>query len=440
MKRRKGKHVGCSVESRSGRLRLRFRWQGRQHARETKLADTPANRVELEKLAGIVAAMIRAGRDPLCLFEAEKRTTVPAVAEKTTVREYFADWITDKQPPLVRPAQACDYRRHMEQYVLPRLGDVAIAELSPRDILGVRAELLNDGLSVKYVKNILGASFKAMVRDAREIDRVLERDPFVGVRWPRVEVPGPDPLTPTERSRILRWFEVRRFSFHAGSGSSASVRRRPHPHYHAYLQLLFWTGMRPSEASGLHWDDIDLEARTLRVARSRHMYEERAPKTASAARTVELLPETVRLLRAIQPLRVEPGSHVFLSTDGKPIEPKSLSAHWYACLRALGIRIRGIYSAKDTYMSTALTAGVNTAWLEQQTGVAYATIRKHYGRWLRTEGESQTQKIAAFAGQLVPSFVPSSDEVSENADESERWKCEEGDLNPHGCYPTSPSN
>jgi len=51
-------------------------------------------------------------------------------------------------------------------------------------------------------------------------------------------------------------------------------------------------------------------------------------------------------------------------------------------------------------------ADVNTAWLEQQTGVAYATIRKHYGRWLRTEGESQTRKIAAFAGQFVPNFVP----------------------------------
>lgn len=186
-------------------------------------ADTPANRVELQKLAGIVAAMIRAERDPLCLFEAEKRPTAPAAAEKTTVREYFARWITDKQPPIVRPAQARDYRRHIEQYVLPRLGDVAIADLSPRDILGVRGELLNDGLSVKYVKNILGASFKAMIRDAREIDRVLERDPFVGVRWPRVEVPGPDPLTPTERARILRWFEVRRFSFHAG-GSTDSMR------------------------------------------------------------------------------------------------------------------------------------------------------------------------------------------------------------------------
>src|SRR5262245_13756936 len=65
--------------------------------------------------------------------------------------------------------------------------------MTARDILGVRAELLANGLSVKYVKNILGASFKAMIRDAREIDGVIDAEPFVGVRWPRVEVPGPGP-------------------------------------------------------------------------------------------------------------------------------------------------------------------------------------------------------------------------------------------------------
>ena len=132
--------------------------------------------------------------------------------------------------------------------------------------------------------------------------------------------------------------------------------------------------------------------------------------------------------------------HVFVSTDGEPIEPKSLSAHWYACLRALGIRVRGVYCTKDTFMSTALTAGVSITWLEQQTGVAYATIRKHYGRWLRTEGASQTAKIAALSGRFVPNFVPN-DLLEENSsDNSESSKCEEGDLNPHGFYPTSPSN
>jgi hypothetical protein len=64
---------------------------------------------------------------------------------------------------------------------------------------------------------------------------------------------------------------------------------------------------------------------------------------------------------------------------GTAIEPNSLLPHWYASQRALGIRVRGLYSTKDTFVSTALTAGVKIAWLEALTGVNYATLRGTMG-------------------------------------------------------------
>ena len=120
----------------------------------------------------------------------------------------------------------------------------------------------------------------------------------------------------------------------------------------------------------------------MRVVRSRHLWEDSAPKTGQAARTVELLPETVRLVRAMQPLHVTPEMPVFTNVDGGPIEPNSLLRHWYPSLRAKGTRVRGLYAMKDTYISTALTAGVNTTWLEAQTGVRYETMKRHHGKWL----------------------------------------------------------
>ncbi len=174
--------------------------------------------------------------------------------------EYYSRWIEDKVPPLVRKAQARDYRKHINNgYVLRRLGAIPLADLSAREILGLRAELLQRGLSLKYVKNILAGSFKAMIRDAREIDGLIERDPFVGVRWGRVPVPGPEPFTSDERLRITGWFGRKRFGFHSGKAHDGD-RLRIHPPYHAYVHFLFWTGMRPSEASGLQWGDVDLDA------------------------------------------------------------------------------------------------------------------------------------------------------------------------------------
>jgi len=47
-------------------------------------------------------------------------------------------------------------------------------------------------------------------------------------------------------------------------------------------------------------------------------------------------------------------------------------------LRALGIRVRGLYCTKDTYVTTALRTVGDPRWVEKQTGVALATLKVHY--------------------------------------------------------------
>ena len=383
-RRTRAKYLGCSIDAPRGRLRLRFRWQGKPCAISSGLLDSPETRHALERVRRRVAASLEAGIDPRpalhASFAGAKDADPGPLPVAPTVASYFEQWIVDKVPPEVRRAQAKDYRRHLRGYVLPTLGERPLVELGPRDILGLRAELRQRGLSLKFVKNILAGSLKAMCRDARRIDHVLAHDPFEGVTWPRVELPAPDPFTAEERRRILAWFRDKRFGFHPGEGTSSS-RRRLHPPYHAFVHLLFWTGVRPSEAAGLQAGDVDLERGGLEVRRSRHLYEDSAPKTTRAHRHVELLPETVRVLRAIVPLRVAPTSPVFVNTVGRQLEPRAFLPHWYACLRALGIRPRGIYSCKDTYISTVLPLKP-IPWIEEQTGVTYATLKKHYGRWL----------------------------------------------------------
>jgi hypothetical protein len=123
---------------------------------------------------------------------------------------------------------------------------------------------------------------------------------------------------------------------------------------------------------------------------------------------------------------------VLTITNGGPIEPNSFLHPWYRCLCALRIRVGRLYAMKDTYISTALTANVDIAWLEAQTGVRYETLKRHYGKWLRTEGQNQLRKIAS----LDPGLDPDDLEAVETVDFLDDEKCERGDLNPHGCDPT----
>ena len=293
------------------------------------------------------------------------------------------------------------------------LGKRPLTSLRASDVRGLQADLIGQGLSVKYVKNILSGSFGALLRHA-QIDELVTHDCFAGITWPKLRRPEPDPLTAEERDRLLAWFAGYRFGFRPGR--APAVRRYHHPAYHAYVHTLFWTGLRPSEASGLQWRDVDLRGGRLHVQRSRHLYEDGAPKTDSADRWVELFLETVALLTALQPLHVRPEQPVFVTTRGTPIEPKTFSANWHGGLRACGIRQRGLYCTKDTYVTTALSdAGVTPAWIEQQTGVAYTTLRKHYGKILPSHVTSQLERFAAVAPNLFQRRR-ASESVTQNRD------------------------
>ena len=57
--------------------------------------------------------------------------------------------------------------------------------------------------------------------------------------------------------------------------------------------------------------------------------------------------------------------------------------------------MRGLYSTKDTFVSAALQAGVKIVRLENQTGVNYVALRRHYGKWMPTEGASELARFRA---------------------------------------------
>jgi hypothetical protein len=78
-----------------------------------------------------------------------------------------------------------------------------------------------------------------------------------------------------------------------------------------------------------------------------------------------------------------------------------------AAQRRLGFRLRDLYASKDTYVSSALTRGVNLTWLSEQTGVADSTLRKHYGRFIHADAADALElaKIDSDAGQMLQ-FVP----------------------------------
>jgi integrase len=401
--------MGCKIRvSKKGLLVYRLFWNKMTSWEGTTLPDTPENRKLVEADAIRITREIKAGRfDYLKWFPAgNKARLLKPPGQLNSIRAYYETWIQRKRPPLVRKSQERDYKQHFNRYILPRFGDLEFNDLTPPRLIEFRDYLLHDiprknkktpkGLSLKTVRNIIDGSFRAMIRDAREIDNILTTDPFESIIWPRTKDTAPDPFTAEERNSILDYF------------------RRKEPFYYPFIFTLFWTGMRPSEVVGLRVGDIDIKQGVAWVSKSRHLGEENATKTVGSTRPVKLL-RAAPLLAKIKELRVTETDYFFKNKERGPIDPDQWRKdYWYKALRAQGIRERTFYNYRHTFISLALTAGENIKAIADHCGTSPGMIFKRYGKYMRADfgerlmaAESEISSEMESASDFEPVDFPS---------------------------------
>ena len=97
------------------------------------------------------------------------------------------------------------------------------------------------------------------------------------------------------------------------------------------------------------------------VRRSCHLYGYNPPKTRSARRTVELLPERVHILRALQPLHVAPDTLVFTTTGWKPSNRRRSRRTGTSASGLSGSGHAGS-TARNAYVSTACGLSATSQW------------------------------------------------------------------------------
>src|SRR5215510_3785538 len=164
----------------------------------------------------------------------------------------YEEWIKGKKPPLVRKSRERDYRQAFNKHTLPFLGDIPVGQITPRKLEDFRIYLLEQAkLSLKSARNIIDAYLRAMMRDARNVDHLISKDPFAALEWKKQTKEEPDPFTEEELDKILEFYR----------------ERRPYKAY-VFVHNQFWTGMRPSEATALRRGKVDLTSGKAMIVRS----------------------------------------------------------------------------------------------------------------------------------------------------------------------------
>src|SRR5262245_7958382 len=384
--------MACIVKERNGRLAYRLFWDGYRSWEGTGVRATDKRRAAMAAKAAVMSQEMAEGRfDYLHWFPHGAKAhlfaaTVPAKTAPKTLTHYVeGTWLPRKEPPAVRAWLALTYRKHWRKHIKLAFGARPLAAITTAALEDFKTaltapELRGKGLAMKTARDIIDGTFRALVRDARRVDKVVTADPFADLTWPRKVVPKPDPYTAEERDLVLDFFWRQK-------------RRQ-----YAFVYVLFFTGLRTAEAIGLRWGKVDLRRGRLTVDVSRTLGEDNAPKTKRSQRTIPLRPEVVAVLRALRPLHVAEDTFVFTTTAGTPVnEERFVEKHWRPALRATGIRPRKFYATRATFISQTLEAQViPIKKLADYCGTSVAMIEQHYADWMEPKTPAE---LAALGGQ-----------------------------------------
>ena len=132
-------------------------------------------------------------------------------------------------------------------------------------------------------------------------------------------------------------------------------------------------GLRPGEALGLMWSDIDWQRGTLQVARSLQRIEDRLHieelKSRSSRRSIKMPEIAVASLKAHRSRQAEErlvaGLHwqdtglVFTTRQGRPLAPRYVARSFKRILHAAGLPDTRVYDLRHTCATLLLVQGVH---------------------------------------------------------------------------------
>jgi integrase len=321
---------------------------------------------------------------------------------KTTLAEFFDQWLRDWATTNVSPKTLKRYQGLIRNQICPHLGDVRIQKLRPVHLNELYSKLLRAG----GIDRADPARRRALsARTVGHVHRVLHRALSHAVRWDIVQQNVADSVTPPRvegtEIEILTQDQV-----DAVLGSLCGSALYP------IVITALATGIRRGELLGLRWQDVDLDNARLRVERS--LEETRAeglrfksPKTKHGRRTISMPGAAVAELRkhrkaqqerylALGLGKVPAEALIFPACEGKPRHPDGLSKQFTAMMWRIDLPVT-LHALRHTHASQLISGGVDVLTISRRLGHGSPAITLSvYGHLFSNTDDRAARIDAAF--------------------------------------------
>lgn len=315
---------------------------------------------------------------------------------RTTVRGWAEVWLPMHQDK-VAPGTFTTNAGAVRKWVIPTIGHKRLTALTPADIRAIRTAIIDAGLSTTTARQAQSTA-RTMLRAAR-----LEGHNVP----PRVFDVEVAPVAKTDRDAIP-----------LVDAEAILTAAAQDPQELARWSLALLAGLRPAEARGLRWSEVDLagESATIEWQLQQLPYLDRSdkdqgfrvpvnhesvhlylsyhltrPKNRRGLRVIPLLPlcaEALRQWKAVAP--ANPWDLVFTEEDGRSGRGYRIAwskhtdaTHWSAVQTAAGVtgpggRPYANYENRHTTATLLMQIGTPTAIIEQIVGHSELVSKRTY--------------------------------------------------------------
>jgi integrase len=289
-------------------------------------------------------------REQLTVIRRELQQGIPPITGRMPLARYLESWLIDSAKPTLRASTFVSYRTIVRKHLIPKLGRVQLAKLTPLMIERFLNERIETGLSPRRVQYIHAVLRRALNRAMKA--GYIGRNVATLVDPPRVPHKEIEPFTPSQVRVLLEATKGNRLE--------------------ALYSVALAVGLRQGEALGLRWEDVDFEAGLIHarfeLQRLEGKFQLVELKSRRSHRTVAMPPYIAEKLlehgarQREEHLLLGPEWHdsdlVFTSHTGRPLDGRNVTRSFQRLLKRAGLPKRRFYDLRHSCATLLLVQGV----------------------------------------------------------------------------------